>query len=105
MSDLQRCHGDVNDRLKRLVDEDGPVKRIVDPCEKKAQVEVNEETLGVTKDLGMEGGGGGAAAGEATSGEATSGESPRRRDAEASHDSTRARHRWSYSAWRTSKSR
>ena len=54
MSDLRRCHGDVNDRLKRLVDEDGPVKRIVDPCE-KAQAEVNDETLGVTNDLGVEG--------------------------------------------------
>ena len=54
MSDLRRCHGEGNDRLKRLVDEDGPVKRIADPCEKKAQAEVNDETLGVTKDLGVE---------------------------------------------------
>ena len=56
MSDLRRCHGDVNDRLKRLMDKDGPVKRIIDPCEKKAQVEVNDETLGVTNDLDVEGG-------------------------------------------------
>ena len=34
--------------------EDGPVKRIVDPFKKKAQAEVNDVTLGVTKDLGVE---------------------------------------------------
>ena len=33
--------------MKRFVDEDGLVKRIADPCEKKAQAEVNDETLGV----------------------------------------------------------
>ena len=98
VSDLQRCHGDGNDRLKRLVDEDGLVKRIVDLCETKAQVEVNGEALRVAKDLDVEEGG-------AAAGEATSGESPRRRDAEASRDSTRVWHRCSYSAWRTSKSR
>ena len=56
VSDLRRCHGDGNDRLKRLVDEDGLVKRIVDPCEKKAQAEVNGEALCVMKDLDVEGG-------------------------------------------------
>ena len=56
MSDLRRCHGDGNDRLKRLVDEDGLVKRIVDPCEKKAQAEVNGEALCVMKNLDVEGG-------------------------------------------------
>ena len=40
--------------MKRLMDEDGPVKQIADPCEKKAQDEVNDETLDVTKDLGVE---------------------------------------------------
>ena len=30
------------------------MKRIADPSENKAQAEVNDETLGVTKDLGVE---------------------------------------------------
>ena len=36
------------------MDENGPGKRIADPSENKAQAEVNDEALGVTKDLGVE---------------------------------------------------
>ena len=41
--------------MKRLVDEDGLVKRIVDPCETKAQDEGNGEALCVMKYLDVEG--------------------------------------------------
>ena len=36
------------------MDENGPGKRIADPSENKAQAEVNDEALGVTKDPGVE---------------------------------------------------
>ena len=36
------------------MDENGPGKRIADPSDNKAQAEVNDEALGVTKDLGVE---------------------------------------------------
>ena len=56
MSDRLRCHGDGNDRLKCLVNEDDLAKRIVDPCKRKAQAEVNGEALCVTKNLDVEDG-------------------------------------------------
>ena len=55
VSDLRRSHVDGNNRLKRLVDEDGLEKRIVDLYETKDQAEVNGEAPCVMKYLDVEG--------------------------------------------------
>ena len=51
-----RFHGDGNDRSRRLLNEDGPEKRIVDPWMRKAQAEVKGEALCVTKSPDVENG-------------------------------------------------